>query len=135
MRLTDAVRGLNTCETGTVLVDASGSVVATLRSAGPDGGTAELEILRRDLARVLLDDLSDTVEIVYGDTIAAVDDLDDTGQVTASSHSGRIWRADLLVIAERRPIHDPGPGVRRQGRPPPSRHHDGLRDDPRIGRR
>src|SRR6185312_1419430 len=68
MGLTDAVRAQNTTETGTVIVDATGAVVAELPSEGPDGPTAELEVLRGDLARTVLDHLPDGVEIVCGDT-------------------------------------------------------------------
>jgi len=98
MDLFDAVAARNTTETGTVLVDARGEVTAELPSDGVGGATAELEILRGDLARTLLDHLPDGVDLVYGDPIAAVDDQ--AAGVTITTASGRRTTADLLVVAE-----------------------------------
>ncbi|WP_328647987.1 FAD-dependent monooxygenase [Amycolatopsis sp. NBC_00348] len=97
MGLTEAIRAQNTTETGTVLVDASGKVTAELPS-GPDGATAELEVLRGDFARTILQHLPAGVDIGYGDPIAEV--VDSTDAVTVTTASGRVLRADLLVIAE-----------------------------------
>ncbi|MEV0675443.1 FAD-dependent monooxygenase [Actinosynnema sp. NPDC050436] len=98
MGLFEAVRALNTTETGTVFVDAAGKVIAELPSDGPDGATAELEVLRGDLARAVLDHLPEGVEIHYGDPIAEVDEHTDA--VVMTTATGRVLRADLLVIAE-----------------------------------
>jgi 2-polyprenyl-6-methoxyphenol hydroxylase-like FAD-dependent oxidoreductase len=98
MGLFDAVKAQNTTETGTVLVDASGKVRAELPSDGPDGATAELEVLRGDFARTILDSLPAGVEIIYGDTIDAV--TDGPGDLMITCSSGRPLSADLLVIAE-----------------------------------
>ena len=98
MGLFDAVKAQNTTETGTVLVDASGQVRAELPSGGADGATAELEVLRGDFARTILDNLPDGVTFVYGDTIEDVADGPDDIAITTSA--GRSLRADLLVIAE-----------------------------------
>ncbi|OXM54815.1 FAD-binding monooxygenase [Amycolatopsis thailandensis] len=98
MGLTEAVRAQNTTETGTVFVDASGEVLVELPSDVPDGATAELEILRGDLARTILRHLPEGVEIIYGDTVAAVQEEAD--RVTVTTNTGRVLRADLLVIAE-----------------------------------
>jgi 2-polyprenyl-6-methoxyphenol hydroxylase-like FAD-dependent oxidoreductase len=98
MGLFDLVKAQNTTETGTVFVDGSGRVTAELPSDGPDGATAELEVLRGDLARTIRDHLPPGVEFVYGETIAAVDDGADEIAVTTSA--GRLLRADLLVVAE-----------------------------------
>lgn len=98
MGLTEAVRAANTTETGTVLVDTDGRVTATLPE-GPDGATAELEVLRGDLARTVLDALPDGVTLVFGERIT---DVDDTvpDRVTVTTDRGRVLRADLLVVAE-----------------------------------
>ncbi|QCR43819.1 FAD-binding monooxygenase [Curtobacterium sp. SGAir0471] len=98
MGLTEAVRAANTTETGTVLVDTDGRVTATLPE-GPDGATAELEVLRGDLARTVLDTLPDGVTLVFGERIT---DVDDTvpDRVTVTTDRGRVLRADLLVVAE-----------------------------------
>lgn len=98
MDLFEAVRARTTTETGTVLVDARGGVIAELPSDGPGGATAELEILRGDLARTLLDHLPDGVDLVYGDAIASVEDSRDG--VTVVTAGGASFTADLLVIAE-----------------------------------
>ena len=98
MGLTDAVRAANTTETGTVLVDTEGRVTATLPER-PDGATAELEVLRGDLARTVRDALPDEVPFVFGERITDVDDTA-PGHVAVTTTSGRTLRADLLVVAE-----------------------------------
>ncbi|GAA1493050.1 FAD-dependent monooxygenase [Curtobacterium herbarum] len=98
MGLFDAVKAANTTETGTVLVDGRGVVTAELPSDGAGGATAELEILRGDLARTVLDALPAGVTFVYGDSVSAVDD--DADGVTLTTEAGRRLRADLFVIAE-----------------------------------
>ncbi|WP_267421535.1 MULTISPECIES: FAD-dependent monooxygenase [unclassified Curtobacterium] len=103
MGLVDAIRAVNTTETGTVLVDRDGRVTTELPSDGPDGATAELEVLRGDFARVVLDDLPDGVQFVYGETIQDVEDGDASvvsDRVTITTSAGRVLHADLLVIAE-----------------------------------
>jgi 2-polyprenyl-6-methoxyphenol hydroxylase-like FAD-dependent oxidoreductase len=98
MGLTEAIREQNTTETGTVFVDAAGTVTAELPAMGRDSATAELEVLRGDFARVILLNLPAGVEVVYGDPIADVDE--DTDAITVTTVSGRSLRADLLVVAE-----------------------------------
>ncbi|MCY1696126.1 FAD-dependent monooxygenase [Curtobacterium sp. SL109] len=103
MGLVDAIRAVNTTETGTVLVDRDGRVTAELPSDGPDGATAELEVLRGDFARVVLDDLPDGVQFVYGETIQDVEDGAASvvpDRVTVTTSAGRVLHADLLVVAE-----------------------------------
>lgn len=98
MDLFEAVAARNTTETGTVLVDAQGAVTVELPSDGAGGATAELEILRGDLARTLLDHLPDDVHFVYGDSIAEVVDTSDG--VAVRTAGGLDLQADLLVVAE-----------------------------------
>lgn len=100
MGLVDAVRARNTTETGTVIVDRDGNVRSELPSDGPDGATAELEVLRGDFAQVILDDLPDGVSIVYGETIQDVDDQVGGRRATVTTGAGRVLDADLVVIAE-----------------------------------
>ncbi|WP_043595976.1 FAD-dependent monooxygenase [Frigoribacterium sp. MEB024] len=103
MGLVEAVRRVNTTETGAVLVDRDGAVTAELPSDGADGATAELEVLRGDLARTILDALPDGVQFVYGETVEDVDDTDGglaPGRVTIRTSTGRVLHADLLVVAE-----------------------------------
>lgn len=54
MGLFEAVKAQNTTETGTVVVNSSGAVRARLPTDGAEGATAELEVLRGDLARTIL---------------------------------------------------------------------------------
>jgi len=98
MGLTGAVAAQNTTETGTVLVGRDGHEVAELPSDGPDGATAELEVLRGDFARVLLDALPAGVTVRYGTTVEDVEDRDDGLVLTLAS--GEVLDADLLVVAE-----------------------------------
>ncbi len=98
MDLFDAVKAENTTETGTVFVDETGAVRAELPSDDVNGATAELEVLRGDLARTICDHLPAGVEFLYGDTIERL--MDDGSAVTATTASGRTLTADLLVIAE-----------------------------------
>lgn len=98
MGLYDAVLALNTTEVGTRFVDADGEVVAELPSDDPDGATAELEVLRGDLAGLLRRRLPDSVEVVYGDRIESVADGQDDAEVR--TRQGRSFRADLVVVAE-----------------------------------
>lgn len=103
MGLVEAVRRVNTTETGAVLVDRDGHVTAELPSDGADGATAELEVLRGDLARTILDALPTGVQFVYGETVEDVDDTDGglaPGRVTIRTSTGRVLHADLLVVAE-----------------------------------
>jgi len=106
MDLFDAVKARNTTETGAVLVDERGVVTVELPSDGAGGATAELEILRGDLARTILDHLPPGVSFVYGDTVSTVND--DAEGVTVTTEKGQLLSADLFVIAE---------GVRSRTRP------------------
>ncbi|MFI5936726.1 FAD-dependent monooxygenase [Actinoplanes sp. NPDC051494] len=98
MGLTDEVRRQSTTEEGTSIIDDNGRVVAAFPVEEADGPTAELEILRGDLARVILDHLPPHVDVRYGDSIDRVTDRDQQVEVRLSS--GPAERFDLLVIAE-----------------------------------
>lgn len=98
MGLTEAIRAQNTTETGTVLVDGSGKVTVELPSEGPDGATAELEVLRGDFARTILQALPDDVALLYGVHIETV--TQDPDEVSLLLTSGQTLSADLLVVAE-----------------------------------
>lgn len=101
MGLFEAVQAENTTETGAVIVDQNGRVTAELPSAneeGKGGATAELEVLRGDLAHVILDALPDGVSFIYGDAITSI--TDGPGHVEVTTRAGLSLSADLLVIAE-----------------------------------
>ena len=96
MGLEEAVRRLTTTEEGTAFVDARGRPLARF-AVGEDaqGPTAELEILRGDLAGLLRDQGAD---IRYGRQITGTTEHGTDVEVTF--RSGAQERYDLLVIAE-----------------------------------
>ncbi|NIZ91249.1 FAD-dependent monooxygenase [Kineococcus rubinsiae] len=99
--LQDAVMARLTGEVGTRFVDEAGRVVAEVTAtAGRDGTTAEVEILRGDLSALLLDAVDGDVEVRYGDAVTSVDQ-DATG-VDVTTASGARERYDLLLVAEGR---------------------------------
>jgi 2-polyprenyl-6-methoxyphenol hydroxylase-like FAD-dependent oxidoreductase len=101
MGLEEAVRAQSTGEVGTRFVDEAGAVVAEFPVRGDgaaDGPTAELEILRGALARLLVDACPSSVDWRYGDHVTAVAQ-DDEGVDVVFAGGGR-ERFDLLVIAE-----------------------------------
>ncbi|RZT86037.1 2-polyprenyl-6-methoxyphenol hydroxylase-like FAD-dependent oxidoreductase [Pseudonocardia sediminis] len=101
MGIHDAVTGSLTGEVGTRFVDESGRpFVEVSPEEGRDGPTAQVEILRGQLAGILLDLIADDVEVRYGDFVTAVDQ-DATG-VDVTLDSGRRERFDLLLVAEGR---------------------------------
>ncbi|KZX22524.1 FAD-dependent monooxygenase [Rathayibacter tanaceti] len=90
-----------TGEQGTRYVDDSGRPYALFpRAEGEDGPTAEIEILRGAFAQILVDLVSDSVDLRYGDFIAGVEQ-DSTG-VDVRFDSGAAERFDLVVVAEGR---------------------------------
>ncbi|MEO9322149.1 FAD-dependent monooxygenase [Nocardioides sp. C4-1] len=100
MDLLDAVRDVGTGEVGTRFVDADGGTVSefpTDDSTG-DGPTAELEILRGELARLLREACPDRVTWRHGDHVVDVDQ--DDASVTVSLERGGSESYDLLVVAE-----------------------------------
>lgn len=99
MALTEAIRAKNTTETGTVIVDAHDKVIAELPSDGPDGATAELEVLRGDFARAILESLPAGVRFVYGEAVAEVDESR-ADRVSIVTEGGERLDAALLVVAE-----------------------------------
>jgi len=99
MGLLDAVKANNTTEQAWTFVTENNELVARFdkEAYGKNGPTAELEILRGDLARVL-DEASDGVEHRFDDAIASVDD--DGAGVDVRFESGGSERFDLVVAAE-----------------------------------
>jgi 2-polyprenyl-6-methoxyphenol hydroxylase-like FAD-dependent oxidoreductase len=95
------IRAANTTEVGMRFINADGSAAASfpINSSGPsEGPTAELEILRGELSRILIEHTRDTTEYRFGTQVA---DLTDHGdRVTAVLDDGTSIDADLLVIAE-----------------------------------
>lgn len=100
MGLLDAVKAENTGEQAWTFVNADNDIVARFdqEAFGANGPTADLEVLRGDLARILHDACGPGVEWRYGDHVAALADREADVEVTFAS--GRCERFDLVVIAE-----------------------------------
>lgn len=100
MGLMPAVLDRRMHERGLAYVRADGRRTAALPADFLDGAgpVAEIEILRGDLSRILLDATSTGVEYLYGDSITQLDQ-DDTG-VGVTFRSGTERRFDLVVGAD-----------------------------------
>ncbi|NJC48460.1 UNVERIFIED_ORG: 2-polyprenyl-6-methoxyphenol hydroxylase-like FAD-dependent oxidoreductase [Xanthomonas campestris] len=100
MGLEQAALDHGTGEEGTAWVDDHGHAVATFTTDDTDGDgpTAELEILRGDLARLLYDAARQTAEYRFGDRIASIDD--DGEAATVRFQSGRSDHFDAVIVAE-----------------------------------
>ncbi|HEY2225549.1 FAD-dependent monooxygenase, partial [Actinomycetospora sp.] len=100
MGIEDAIREATTTEVGLHFVDDQGSPVASFPAGqnDTDGPTAELEILRGEMSRILYERTSDSTEYRFDEQIR---DLTDHGDhVTAHLASGEDLDADLVVVAE-----------------------------------
>jgi 2-polyprenyl-6-methoxyphenol hydroxylase-like FAD-dependent oxidoreductase len=100
MGLEDAVRAHGTGEVGTRFVDEHGNTVSELAvdATEGDGPTAELEVLRGDLARLVVEACPDEVTWRFGDHVTAVVEHGDRVEVTLAN--GGTESYDLLVVAE-----------------------------------
>lgn len=95
------VRAATTGEVGTRFVTADGTPAASFpvaRPGRPDGPTAELEILRGELSRILVERTADRTDYLFGTQLADVTDHGD--HVSATLDDGTAIDADVLVIAE-----------------------------------
>lgn len=100
MGLEDAIRAATTGEAGVQFVDADNQVIGAFPAGTSDSGgaTAELEILRGDLARLLVEATQDDVRYVFGDHLTALDDRGDHVDVTFAHGPARSF--DLVVAAD-----------------------------------
>jgi 2-polyprenyl-6-methoxyphenol hydroxylase-like FAD-dependent oxidoreductase len=98
--LEDAARAAGTGEQGTRFVDARGRTVAEFPAGKSDSGgaTAELEILRGELSRLLYERTRQRTEYVFGDRITGLDDHADG--VTVAFDRGPDRTFDVVVVAE-----------------------------------
>ena len=96
--LQDAVREATTGEVGTRFLGRNGTILAEFPAGRSDtaGATAEIEILRGDLARILVDAGQEHTSYRYGDRITA---LNDTGSGVAVSFEEAADEEFSLVIA------------------------------------
>ena len=98
--LEGTIRMATTGEVGTRFIGDDGSTVAEFPAVRSDtvGATAELEILRGDLARILVDAGEGQSEYLFGDRIIA---LDDTGSdVVVSFENAAETHYDLVIAAD-----------------------------------
>lgn len=100
MDLEDRVRASGTGEVGLRFVDDRGRSIGEFPagdSATGDGPTAELEILRSELSRLLVEEAGD-VEYLFGERIVAV--AQDQSGVDVTFAGAGTRRFDLLIVAE-----------------------------------
>ncbi|KQS71459.1 FAD-binding monooxygenase [Rhizobium sp. Leaf371] len=100
MGLEQAALGKGTGEEGTAWVDEQGNELAKFitEDLGQDGPTAEMEILRGDLARLLYEPASALSEFRFGDHVRDIDDSAESAKVMFAS--GKTENYDAVIIAE-----------------------------------
>nr|WP_221380704.1 FAD-dependent monooxygenase [Actinoplanes polyasparticus] len=100
MGLEEAMLASRTGEEGTEFVDGRGRSLAVFpRSATKvDGATAELEILRGELSRILYEGTRNETEYVFGDQITNLEDVGTHVEVSFANSPQRSF--DVVVIAE-----------------------------------
>jgi 2-polyprenyl-6-methoxyphenol hydroxylase-like FAD-dependent oxidoreductase len=100
MELEDAVRAAGTGEQGVAFVDDEGRRLAEFPAGtgDTDGATAELEILRGDLADLLIERTRDGADYVFGDQITGLDERSDGVRVRFENGPEREF--DVVVAAE-----------------------------------
>lgn len=100
MGIEDAVGRANTGEVGTRFVDGQGGTVSEfpVEAGEADGPTAELEILRGELARILVETCGDRVTWWTDDHVVGLEQTDD--EVTVRLAGGDERSFDLVVVAE-----------------------------------
>lgn len=104
MGLEDDIRAAGTGERGLRFVGSDGSTIARFPAGTSDsaGATAELEILRGDLARLLVGSSSEDVEHRFGDRVTGLHDTTDDSRdgVRVSFANAPDERFDLVVAAD-----------------------------------
>lgn len=100
MGLEQVALDAGTGEEGTVWVDSDGRVAAQFLTAdlGADGPTAEMEILRGDLARLLFEPAAERAMYRFDDSVTVIEQTEEAASVTFAS--GRTERYDAVILAE-----------------------------------
>ena len=101
MHMEEQILASGTGEQGTQFVDADGAVKAAFPAgdSDTDGATAEMEILRGQLARLLHERSKPGTEYVFGDHITSIDQSSH-GPATVSFAQSQDRQFDVVVIAE-----------------------------------
>lgn len=100
MGIENGIRASSTGEKGLRFVDRQNVTKAEFPAgtSDSDGFTAELEILRGDLVRILYDKTRDGIEYIFGDYITGLREHD--RGITASFAKGEARDFDLVVVAD-----------------------------------
>jgi len=100
MGIEEAIRAATTGEKGVRFVDARDVTRAEFPAGTSESGgmTAEVEILRGELAGILYERTRDDVEYIFGDTIAGLRDAGD--RITVSFDRGGERDFDLVIAAD-----------------------------------
>ncbi|WP_294312387.1 hypothetical protein [uncultured Chryseobacterium sp.] len=99
MNLEEKVLGLSTGELGTDWVDENNKVIArfAVEDIG-DGPTAEMEILRGDLSKLIFESAMQRAQYRFGDRIRAVEQEHNGAWVTFGKGSREYY--DMVIVAE-----------------------------------
>lgn len=98
MGLTDAIRAAGTGEKGTEFVNQNGGTVALFPAADHASFTAELEVPRGALSRMLYDRTREEARYLFGEQI---EEIEDRGQNVAVRFAGGTEESfDLVIVAE-----------------------------------
>jgi 2-polyprenyl-6-methoxyphenol hydroxylase-like FAD-dependent oxidoreductase len=108
--LEQKIKERHTTEVGIGIINPKGETIATFSASGDakkQAGTSEYEILRGELARLLLEEVEDArekeganVNIVYGESISSLKDEDDGVAVEFSHGKLEAQKFDVVLAAD-----------------------------------
>ncbi|MBW0479706.1 hypothetical protein O181_019421 [Austropuccinia psidii MF-1] len=100
MGLKKAVMDLCTKEAGVKLVDAHNRTWASFpKRKDGNGFTAEIEILRSSLAKLIFNSCQNNIEYKFGATIDSIEETEDAVRVTLAGDK-TVFEYDMIVVAE-----------------------------------
>lgn len=98
MGLEEKILQANTGEIGVRFVDQDNAIKAEFPKGQPGSGTAELEILRGDLAKIFYDATRENIEYIFGDQITGL--ANNANDVTATFKNAAPRTFDLVIAAD-----------------------------------
>ncbi|MGA6118427.1 FAD-dependent monooxygenase [Sphingobacterium sp. UDSM-2020] len=98
MGLEDEIRAANTGELGIRFVDVNNHTFAEFPKTNGGFGTAELEILRGDLAQIFFNATKENIPYIFGDHILAL--VEDKDKVNVTFKNGAPQSFDLVIAAD-----------------------------------